>query len=456
MNGMKIVRESARETPVVGEFDLCVIGGSCTGVFAAVRAARLGLSVAIVEQSLLLGGVATLAQVNEWHSLYDTAGMQIIGGLTVEVLDNLRHRGLVIESEREGRGLCATFNSAELALDLDRLVMENGIRIFLRASCVAAIREGGRVAAAIIEDKSGRRAIAARFFIDASGDGDLLRQAGFGAWKSESLQPVNYQMLAAGLDRVMEKTGQDIWEQVKHRAADYGYPADNAVPWINRFPAPADLRNIYGPRLNGYDAADADQLTAAALEGRRCLRALLDMIRAGPDPGVAAVSLAHALGVRETWHARCMHRLRAGELMAGVAFPDAIAQGTYPVDVHSPEGTVLRFLDGREQCIGRDGIAVWRRWRDETAESPRCYHLPYRSLVPEFAENLLVAGRLIDADREAFGGVRVMVNMNQTGEAVGTAAYLALREECAASEVPIAQLRRMMVDGGSLLSIGDA
>lgn len=456
VKGMKTLHEPARETPVAGEFDLCVIGGSCTGVFAAVRAARLGLSVAMVEQSFLLGGVATLAQVNEWHSLYDTAGRQIIGGLTADVLDNLRRRNLVLETRREGRGLCATFNSAELALDLDRLVVEHGIRLFLKASCVAAVGEDGKVDAAIIEDKSGRRAIAARFFIDASGDGDLLRQAGFGAWKNETLQPVNYQMLAAGLDHMMEGTGRDIWQQVRHRAADYGYPLANAVPWINRFPAPADLRTIYGPRLNGYDASDADQLTAAAIEGRRCLRSLLDMIRAELGPDVAAVSLAQALGVRETWHARCLHRLRAGELMEGTVFPDSIAQGTYPVDVHSPEGTVLRFLDGREQFIGRDGVATWRRWRDETAESPRCYHLPYRSLVPEGARNLLVAGRLIDADREAFGGVRVMVNMNQTGEAAGTAAFLALQEECAAAEVPTDRLRRLMVDGGSVLSLDEA
>ncbi len=438
---------------MVGEFDLCVIGGSCTGVFAAVRAARLGLSVALVEQNVLLGGVATLALVNEWHSLHDFTGRPIIGGMTAEVLQQLQRRGMVAECEREGRGTCRTFNSAELALDLDRLVVDHRIRIFLKASCVGAIREGRKVTTAIIEDKSGRRAIAARFFIDASGDGELLRQAGFGAWKNETLQPVNYQMIAAGLGRIVEQTGRDIWEQVKHRARDFGYPEANAVPWINRYPAPADLRNVYGPRLNGWDASDADQLTSAALEGRRCLRALLDMVREELRAEVSAVSLAQALGVRETRHARCLHRIRAGELMAGYVFPDSIAQGRYPVDVHSASGTVLRFLDGREQFIAPDGRMVWRRWREEIPENPPCYHLPYRSLVPEDAENLLVAGRLIDADQEAYGGIRVMVNMNQTGEAAGTAAYLALRHGCVANAVPVEQLRRTMVDGGSLLPV---
>ncbi len=448
---MNFIHEPARETPVAGQFDLCVIGGSCTGVFAAIRAARLGLTVALVEQNILFGGVATLALVNEWHALDDAGGSPMIGGLTKEVLDHLQRRGMVMESEREGRGICRTFNSAELALALDRLVVEHGIRVFLRASCVGAVLEDSRVRAAIIEDKSGRRAISARFFIDASGDGDLLRSAGFGAWKSETLQPVNYQMIAAGLGRIVEETGREIWEQVKHRARDFGYPEVNAVPWINRYPVKTDLRTVYGPRLNGYDAADADQLTSAAIEGRRCLGALLDMVREELGAEVSAVSLAQALGVRETWHARCLHQVRADELLGGVVFPDSIAQGRYPVDVHSPSGTVLRFLDGREQVIAPDGRMLWRRWREETSENPRCYHIPYRSLVPVGAENLLIAGRLIDADPAAFGGIRVMVNMNQTGEAAGTAAFLALRQECAAGAVPPDLLRRILIEGGSLL-----
>jgi len=56
-----VVFEPAREVPVVWEGDLCVIGGSCTGVFAAVRAARLGLRVAVVENHTIFGGMATAA-----------------------------------------------------------------------------------------------------------------------------------------------------------------------------------------------------------------------------------------------------------------------------------------------------------------------------------------------------------------------------------------------------------
>jgi glycerol-3-phosphate dehydrogenase len=68
------VHEPARDTPIAHECDLCVIGGGCTGVFCAVRAARLGATVALVENNGFFDGVATAGQVNVWHSIYDTVG----------------------------------------------------------------------------------------------------------------------------------------------------------------------------------------------------------------------------------------------------------------------------------------------------------------------------------------------------------------------------------------------
>jgi 2-polyprenyl-6-methoxyphenol hydroxylase-like FAD-dependent oxidoreductase len=445
------ISEPSRETPVVHECDLCIIGGSCTGVFAAIRAARLGLSVAIVEQSILFGGMATAAQVNEWHSLHDIENKRpIISGLTAEVLNRLRRRHAVREHPHS-TGLRYRFNSAELALELDQLVRETGIRPFLKSSCVGGIREGDLLVAAVLEDKSGRRAIRARFFIDASGDGDLLRRAGFAAWKNETLQPVNYQMLAAGLQTLIANNDGKLWERIRKRADEFDYPLENSTPWFMDYPAPSDLLNIFGARLNGVDASNADEATRAIMEGRRRQRALLDMIRAEVSPDVSTVSLAHSLGVRETWHAHCLHRLTGEELLRGQAFPDTIARGTYPVDIHSPDGTLLRHLDGREEVIARDGTVTWRRWREESVTPVPFYQIPLRCLVPVDAANLLVAGRLLDADRDAFGAARVMVNLNQTGEAVGVAAFLALKSGLLVAEVPCDDLRQCLVAGGSLV-----
>ena len=102
--------------------DICVIGGSCTAVFAAIRAARLGKKVILVDRSGKFGGVATLNFVGMWHSLYDfEMKEQIIGGLTDEVLKQLERR-----NARKGEPRSwSTINTEELTLVLDDFVKQS-------------------------------------------------------------------------------------------------------------------------------------------------------------------------------------------------------------------------------------------------------------------------------------------------------------------------------------------
>ena len=450
---MDYIVEPQHEIPVVGEFDLCVIGGSCTGVFAAVRAARQGLRVAIVECNTMLGGTAAAAWVSEWHSTYGTDNeTKIIGGLLDEVIHGLRKRDAVQELAREERTQYR-FNAASLACELDRLVLENGVQIYLETRFSLPVMDGQRISAVIVEDKAGRRAIKARTFIDGSGDAALVRRVGFDALQHDPLQPAAYQTLAVGIDAIQQAyPGVDIWNEVRGLAAKYGFPESN--PWIHHLVGAKGVNMIYGARLNGVDASIPMDLTQALMEGRRIGQAYLDMIRerfpeAGKD--VALVAVAPMLGVRETWHACCLHRLTSDELLSGEHFPDTIANGTYPVDVHHPGGTKLLYLDGRETEVYPGGEIVWRRWKPEDAPTPLCYHIPYRSLVPLGAENLLVAGRCIDADRDAYGAIRVMVNCNQMGEAAGVAAALAVDGNLPVADVPPQVLRQILANGESVI-----
>jgi len=90
---MDVIREKPREIPVVADVDVCVVGGSCTGVFAAIAAARLGAKVAIIELNGFFGGVATASLVNVWHSPMDIHDkQQVIAGLTLEVIERLGKR----------------------------------------------------------------------------------------------------------------------------------------------------------------------------------------------------------------------------------------------------------------------------------------------------------------------------------------------------------------------------
>ncbi len=447
---MATVYEAARETPVAWEGDLCVVGGSCTGLFAAVRAAQQGLRVALVELNGYFGGTATAGLVNVWHTLTDTGGERpIIAGLTREMLTRLERRGAMQPFMQHGYQM----NCAALILELDALVREHpGIRPFLHARFVAPVADAdGRVTHAVIEDKTGRRAIAARVFIDASGDSDLVTRMGWPTVTREVLQPPTTCAYLTGLDAVKAQSPEF---NIRHDVFDPRYP--EALPlgflWTAYVPGAPEMTMVAGTRVHGANCADADQLTRAEMEGRRQVQSLLDLLHRHVPGGdaVQPVALPAYIGIRETRHAVCRHHLTEAELLEGTRFPDAIANGTYQVDIHHGAGAGLtfRFLNGVEQTHVPGQPVVTGRWRAPRETDPLYYQIPYGALVPRDARNVLIAGRGIDTDQGAHGAVRVMVNTNQMGEAAGLAAAQACQRSCDVGEVDTAALRGVMAEAG--------
>ena len=431
------IREPARDVPVAHDCDVCVVGGSCTGVFAAVAAARLGAKVALVELNGFFGGVATASLVNIWHSLKDRSGKdQIIAGLTTEVIDRLRPRDAVTGGY--------VLNTEVLKLELDKMVVEAGIRPFLHTMFVAPAVEGGRMTAAIIEDKSGRRAIRAKQFVDASGDADVVARMGLDVYRREHLQPPTMCCILRGL-KAIGKTRPGfnihrvIFDEQYEQALRKGFawssqvPADCGCPDEAAVPGADDHRMLAGTRVFGVDCSDADQLTRAELEGRRQVDSICRLLCEHflGQRGVPLVTLPAKIGIRETRHVRCLHQLTVDELLAGKRFPDAIANGTYHIDVHNARGAGVKFRELNK------GVSF--------------YQIPYSSLVPRGAKNVLIAGRSIDADEQAFGAVRVMVNCNQMGQAAGVAAWLALDTGADVDAVDSDKLRAALKNQGAAI-----
>jgi len=212
---------------------------------------------------------------------------------------------------------------------------------------------------------------------------------------------------------------------------------------------------VAGTRVHGADVSDADQRTQAEIEGRRQVRVMLDIVRTYVPGGerVTVQALPARLGIRETRHARCLHTLTEQEVLSGHRFPDAIANGSYRVDVHAADGDglVFRYLNGREVTAYADGRHEEGRWREPQAVDPTFYQVPYCSLVPQGAHNVLVAGRCLDADEGAFGGARVMINTTQMGQAAGVAAWLALNADCGVADVDTTKLRDLLRDQGAVI-----
>ncbi len=451
---MEFLLEKEKNIPVIEDADICVIGGSCTGVFAAVRAARLGAKVVIVEKQNCFGGVAASGMVNIWHSLMDTEyKLQIIAGLTQEVLERLKKRNAVIIKENQ----IDTFflNTEELKIELDELLREAGVKTYLHTAFAAPVMEKGLLKAVMVENKSGRGAIKARYFIDATGDGDLCARMGILYISPDIKQPPTMGAKLMGFNSElygMSSVGSfDLKEALIKYGNEFGLP--EGWGWSSEIPGAPGMTFQAITRVSGVDCADANSLTMAEIEGRRQIRAVMDMVRKyGPkDNQVVLLGLSSYIGIRETRHIKCLHMLKEEEVLYGTKFNDAIANGTYRVDIHHDDrpGVTFRYLDGTEVYFRSGYPKQVGHWRMETETNPAFYQIPYSSIVPEGSKNVLCCGRMLDADKGAFGAARVMVNLNQTGEAAGVAAYMALDSERSIDSIDTGLLKKYLQAGGS-------
>ena len=151
-------------------------------------------------------------------------------------------------------------------------------------------------------------------------------------------------------------------------------------------------------------------------------------------------------------------RFRANEtdLLLGKTYDNTILRGTYRVDIHHHEdnGITFKYLTGETVTLyGKSNRQIRGNWREEagiTTPYARFYQAPFEILVQDKVRNLIPVGRMINADPGAFGALRVMVNLNQAGEAAGVAAYLALQQGQSVSELSGKRVQSEMQKGGSV------
>ncbi len=443
------ITEPARDIPIIGQTDICVLGGSCTGVFAAIRAARLGAKVCLVEKQNCFGGVATCSMVNVWHSLYNTEfNKQIIAGLTLETIERLKKRNAVIMADNNASRGCS-FNSEELKIELDEMITEAGVKPYLHTFFSAPVIQDGVLTAIIVENKSGRGAILAKQFIDATGDGDLCHHLGLRTYTRENLQPPT---TCARIGAWNTLSNSNVNKLLVEQGKEYNLP--EGFIWGSYVPQ-SNVYMLAGTRVYDVNCANSEDLTNAEIEGRRQVRAIMDILRQHGDADeITLQALPSQIGIRETRHIHSQYQINGDDILYGKRFEDAIANGSYRVDIHhqNKPGITFRYLDGTE-VYSRPGHSTQKgQWREQTDENPTFYQIPFRSLIPQGPyTNLITAGRMIDADTAAFSAIRVMVTMNQTGEAAGTAAWLALDENKSIQKLNPQIIRNLMTKEGSLI-----
>ncbi|MGG5820092.1 FAD-dependent oxidoreductase [Falsiroseomonas sp. HW251] len=407
------------------DFDVIVAGGGSAGVAAAIGAARCGARTLLVERYGFLGGAATAAGVLTYCGLY-VAGDRprpAVAGAAEEVLAALRALDQPTAPRRSSTGnWVVALDPEALKLALDRVVRAAGASVRLHGFVTEVERDGDVLVAVTIATPDGPRRIAARAFVDASGDGAVARGAGALLDPHRGAQPGSLPIRIGGVPR-----DAPIGRELMRAAV--------AAADAPRGPAGALRANGgFCHRLFdrdevwwlGVDLATED-LTAAEMLGRELAAAFVAALRHVGGPawsGVFLLGSGPQVGLRESGRAATEETVADADAAAGRLRPqDGIARAGWPMEVHEAIGRA------RYALIGGDGH----------------FDVPLDALRARGVSNLWVAGRLVGAESGAYGSLQVMGTAFATGQAAGVAAALSGRTKDAAD------IRRELRRQGAIL-----
>ncbi|TDK48741.1 FAD-dependent oxidoreductase [Antarcticimicrobium luteum] len=388
----------------MGDYDVIVAGGGTAGTAAAIASARAGAKTLLLERHGCLGGAATMRNVLTFCGLY-TLGetpQMAVGGIGAEVIARLRARGAVTPPQRF-RGVFAVFDPEALKRVFDEMATEAGVDLRFGALVTGAARDGDRMSGLTVADHGGSHQVAARAFVDCTGEGDLAALGG-AATRYGNDGAVNLGTLGTrfgGIPAGVTITADQIAAAVAAQGFAPGrVTKDRCV--IVRVPVSGDM--VLYLASADYDPRDALSLSRAEVDARRQAWAYLDAIRTIPGCETAYLaSTGPEIGTRESRHLTCRHHLTWDEIAARKDFDDCIALGAWGAEWHDRAD----FKSSFDYPPGKSA-----------------YEIPLGCLHSVDTPNLFCAGRLADGDRKAGAAIRVMGTAMATGQAAGIAAAL--------------------------------
>jgi glycine/D-amino acid oxidase-like deaminating enzyme len=453
-----------RRARLAADTDVLVVGGGPAGIGAAVAAAEAGARVVLAERYGFLGGNATAALVMPLMSFHTQQpvperkgattllptdhgpGQPVIAGVLKRLLERLVEAGGAIAPSLD-TGYVVPFDPECFKLTALELLDEAGVQFLFHAFASGVLEENHSVRGVVFETKSGPLAIRARCVVDCSGDGDIAVQAGapHEVGRGDGLvQPMTLMFRVAEFERaafdayVRENPKEwrgvhGLWALVR-RATEEGrleLPREDMLFFATPHAREVSVNSTRVTRVLGTDVWD---LSYAEWRSRLQMRQIAAFLRRYV-PGFEnsyVVQSGVGIGVRETRRILGEYQLTAQDVLDARKFDDAIARGSYPVDIHNPtgSGTVLKRLPPGE-----------------------AYDIPLRCLLPRGVEGLLVAGRCLSGTHEAHSSYRVMPIVMATGQAAGVSAALSSRHRVSVRTLDFKDVQRELRRQGASLRL---
>ena len=443
-------------------FDVVVIGGGPAGAVAAIAAARGGAKTLLVEQNGYLGGMLTAGGVGP-QMTFHAGDTQVVCGIPDEIIERLKELGLSPGHMEDFVGYASSltpFDAEGLKYVLETMATQAGVRLMYHTVFTGCKVQGGRITSAQLYSKGGFVNVSAKVFVDCSADADVAAEAGvsfvYGRESDNLAQPMTMNIKVSNVDRdrmieYVKNNRDDMYENIPFdRLQDIprvgiqgAYSLIRKAKEAGEFDVDRDMVLCFETNTPGEiilnmsriimkSAVDPFDLTDAEVEGRRQARQIVKFMQKN-IPGFEncrLVSTGPSIGIRESRKINGVYKLTAQDLLSNKMFPDAVAMGGYPIDIHSPDGEAMQHHHLKE--------GSW-------------YSIPYASLVAKEVENIIVAGRCISATHEACAAVRVTPIAMAMGQAAGTAAAQSAATGEKANALDTDKLRETLKQNGVFL-----
>ena len=409
-----VYREPEKELPVYGRYDVIVVGGGPAGFAAALSSVRNGARTIIIERFPFFGGTATaslMTNINGYRNQVKPDGLQTSKGISEEVILRLKElNGLGRSSyaqeeyatEKGKLTYSYAIDSEKTKYLLTKMLYDEKASILFHTLFVDCIMEGNSIVGIIIENKSGRQAVFGKVIIDASGNADVAYKAGVPYWQADV------------------KKDKHLANCLMYRVG--GFDPGN----IDKINGPKTKNSIlfWGP-ASDLDVTIADNLTRSEIETRLGVFEHFNAQQKKLSPyldNASIIETAPMLGIRQTRFIDGLYKTTAEDAIEGRKFNDSISMSACPI---------ISYY-GYRRYLKHEG-----------------YEIPYRCLLPQKVEGLLVAGRCISSDQQSYESFRAMAPTMCLGEAAGTAAAICVKSQKSPKEIDVELLRNQLIQQGA-------
>ena len=444
-------------------FDIIVVGGGIAGSLAAVSAGRNGASVLLIEEEGYLGGSMTASGTGPMMTFH-AGETQVIRGLCDELIQRLVTKGLSVGHIPDSTGYTYTvtpFDSEGMKRELDVMVQQAGVAVLFHTSVASVSVENGLLASVTCLSCGTLFTVSAKYFIDATGDADLIAMAGVPFEQGRATdgrdQPMttNFKLVDVdlqvirdlmeskvelfpllskkpGLQKQASRLSFSGFVEIMQEGCKTGELSfDRDI--VLCFETNASNEVIVNmTRVNGKNPVDPFSLSEAEVEGRRQVWELYAFMKK-KLPGFSRarmISTGPRIGIRSSRRLKGLYRMTTEDMFAQRVFEDAISANGYPLDIHSPDGAAT---DSRFFPYGA------------------FYTIPLRCLLNDTIPNIVAAGRNISSEFEAHSSLRLSPSCGAIGHAAGTAVALALQSGEDVRYLDITVLHNKLLEEGAFL-----